>query len=95
MAIRSMSELAPLIDRVRELAAAEVPAPRTLDLTCWEDGDFSLRVYHTHPDGRETVRYRQGMGEVQWRRVHERAAGLEREERVLARIDEATLLGQS
>lgn len=95
MGIRSLSELAPLVERVRELAVEAVPAPRTLDLKCWEDGDFSLRVYHTHPDGRETVLYRQGMGEVRWRRVRERQTGVEREQRVLERVDESALLGRS
>lgn len=48
MAIRPMAELAPAIDRVREHAEGVVPAPRTLQVHCWDDGDFAVRVYHTH-----------------------------------------------
>jgi hypothetical protein len=75
------------------VAAAEVPAPRTLQLTCWDDGDFSVRVYHTHPDGRETVRYRHGEGTVVHRRTRETADGVVHEERAAAELDEAALLG--
>lgn len=91
MAIRATTVLAPLVDRVRELAVEELPAPRTLDLQCWDDGDFSVRVYHTHPDGRETVSYRQGEGHVVHRRVRT-ADGVDHEECVLAELDEEAFL---
>lgn len=89
-----MADLAPVVDRVRELAEAEIPAPRTLRLQCWDDGDFSVRVYHTHPvedgvGGRTSVRYRAGEGEVRWTRQRvDRESGrvLERENRVLAEV---------
>lgn len=93
MAIRAMTALAPLVDRVRELAVEELPAPRTLDMQCWDDGDFSVRVYHTHPDGRETVSYRQGTGRIVHRRVRT-TGGVEHEERVLAELDEASWLAE-
>lgn len=92
MAIRDLTALAPLVDHVHEIAIAELPAPRTLDMQCWDDGDFSVRVYHTHCDGRETVSYRQGEGSVVHRRVWTNK-GVTREERVIADIDEADLIG--
>ena len=92
MTIPELTSLAPLVDRVRGFAVAELPAPRTLELRCWDDGDFSIRVYHTYRHGRETVSYRQGEGRIVHRRVWTDEE-VEREERVIAELDEANLTG--
>jgi len=85
MALPETSRLAPLVDRVRDHGEAELPAPRTLQVTCWEDGDFAVRVHHTGDEGRETGRYRRGEGRIVSRAV----AGSEvRAERTLETVTE-------
>lgn len=43
-----MEELAPIADRVSEIATRELPAPRTTEVRLYEDGDYAIRTFHTH-----------------------------------------------
>ncbi len=43
-----MSVLGELVDRMRELAAEELDT-HTLELRAFDDGDYHLRIFHTHP----------------------------------------------
>jgi len=63
--IPPMAPLAPLVDRMRDLAREELPAPRTCTVTLWDDGTFDAVVYHSM--GRDESRrlsYERTTGEI-------------------------------
>lgn len=65
-----MTALAPIVDRLQELAHEHVPRPRTCDVTVWEDGDYRLMIWHGsgHTE-REGLIYDNDDGVVYWRRA--------------------------
>jgi hypothetical protein len=40
-----MEPLAPIIDRMRELATEELPASRSCRVELWEDGTFDITIF--------------------------------------------------
>lgn len=68
--IPPMAPLAPLVDRMRELALEEVPAPRTAKIRLWDDGTFDVGIYHAmDADERQGLRYERTTGEILWEHV--------------------------
>jgi hypothetical protein len=66
----SMESLAPLIDRLREIADEEVPHPQTLEVRVWDDGDYSIRIFHKYgPKAMEQIVYHSRSGEAVWQRL--------------------------
>lgn len=60
-----MAPLAPLVDRMRELAVEELPEPRTCKIRLWDDGTFDVVVYHSMGDDqRQQLRYERTTGEI-------------------------------
>lgn len=65
----SMESLAPLVDRLREIADEEVPHPQTLKIRVWDDGDYQIHIFHHGPQGREQIMYTSGMENPIWQRL--------------------------
>ncbi|HKJ59869.1 MAG TPA: hypothetical protein VKA37_11610 [Halobacteriales archaeon] len=57
-AFPSFETIASQVDRLGELAERELPAPASIEVRGWDDGDFSAVAYHrrgTSP--REVIKY--------------------------------------
>lgn len=70
-----MEPLAPIVDRMREVARDELPFPQTGHVTLWDDGTFRADIYHSA--GRsayESIRYDRRTSEI----YLERISGVER-----------------
>lgn len=68
--IPPMAPLAPLVDRMRDLATEEFPAPRTCKIRLWDDGTYDVVIYHgMGDDERQWLRYERTTGEVLWEYV--------------------------
>jgi hypothetical protein len=62
-----MAPLAPLIDRMRDLAIEGLPGQRTCKIRLWDDGTFDVVIYHgLGNDEMEYVSYDITTGEVAW-----------------------------
>jgi len=62
-----MEPLAPIVDRMRELAAEELPASRSCRVELWEDGTFDIRIFHSMPgDDWQQLTYERTTGEILW-----------------------------
>lgn len=76
--IPPMAPLAPIVDRMRELAGEELPAPRTCKVCLWDDDTFDAVIYHSAGDEeRQQIRYERTTGEIVWERF--RGVGREAE----------------
>ena len=65
--LRTMEELAPVVDEVREIAREEMPVPQTCRLNLWDDGDYEIYVFHSlSKNEREQVVYDNETGEILW-----------------------------
>jgi len=65
--IPRIEPLAPVLDRVREIAQEELPPPRACKIQLWDDGDYDIWIYHKYDaDEREQVVYDCETGEVRW-----------------------------
>lgn len=63
-----MEPLAPIVDRMRDIANEVLPTPRSCKVRLWDDGTFDVVIYHSMGGaGRQTVRYERATGEI----VHE------------------------
>lgn len=57
------ADVGGIINRVIDHAENELPAPITVDIQLWDDGDCSIRAFHTNPilngniDDKTEVRY--------------------------------------
>jgi len=68
--IPPMAPLAPLVDRMRDLALEELPGPRTCKIRLWDDGTFDVVIYHgMGDDERQWLRYERTTGEILWEYV--------------------------
>ena len=77
--IPPMAPLAPLVDRMRDLAVEELPGPRTCKIRLWDDGTFDVGIYHgMGDDERQWLRYERTTGEILWESV--RGARMKSEE---------------
>jgi hypothetical protein len=69
--IPAIEPVAPIIDRLVEVAHEEIEAPRTLDINAYEDGDIHIRVFHSlGPTSGEQIIYDPNTDEVRrqyWR----------------------------
>jgi|AntDeeMetagen134_2_1112570.scaffolds.fasta_scaffold13986_1 hypothetical protein len=62
-----MASLAPLVDRMRQLAQEELPSPRSCKVESWDDGTFDIVIYHSLGfDARQQLRYERTTGEILW-----------------------------
>lgn len=65
-----MEPIAPLVDRMRDLAMDELPAPRTCRIELWDDGSFDIVIYHNiGKDERQWLHYEHTTGEILWKHV--------------------------
>lgn len=65
-----MTMLAPVVDRLQELADEHVPRPHTFEIVLWDDGDYRLTIWHAHgQDIREQLVYDTDTGGVNWQRT--------------------------
>jgi hypothetical protein len=65
-----MDPLAPLVDRMRDLAMEELFGPRTCKIRLWDDGTFEVVIYHgMGDDERQCLRYERTTGEILWEYV--------------------------
>lgn len=65
-----MEPLAPLVDRMRNLATEELPAPRTCRISLWDDGTFDVVIDHNVGDEeRQWLQYERTTGEILWKHV--------------------------
>ena len=65
--IPPMERLAPLVDRMRELASEELPSPRACRVELWDDGTFDIVIYHSMSgDDRQQLMYERTTGEILW-----------------------------
>lgn len=56
--IPPIAPLAPIADRIREIAREELGAPRTMHIKLWDDGDYDIYVFHSMgEDEREQIVY--------------------------------------
>lgn len=66
-AIPPMEPIAPLVDQMRVIARAELPAPRMCQIELFDDGTFT--VESNHPMGsheRQRIRYDRTTSEILW-----------------------------
>lgn len=60
-----MGPLAPLVDRMRELARDELPEPRACRVRLWDDGTVDIAIYHNAgADGQTRLSYESATGEI-------------------------------
>jgi hypothetical protein len=60
-----MEPLAPIVDRMRELAREELPSPQTCEVRLFDDGTIRVMLFHSKGSGdREQVRYERTTGEI-------------------------------
>ena len=65
-----MKPLAPIIDRMRDIARDELPFPQTCRVRLWDDGTFDAYIYHSSPsDEGQAIRYERTTGEIIWERT--------------------------
>jgi hypothetical protein len=65
--IPPMAPLAPIVDRMRELARDELPSPRTCTIRLCDDDTFDIVIYHSMGDDeRQALRYERTTGEIIW-----------------------------
>ncbi len=65
--IPPMEPLAPIVDEVRDLAAEELPAPKTLRVYLWDDGTYDICAYHNNGEHeQERVVFDPEAGEIRW-----------------------------
>lgn len=65
--IPPIEPLAPLVDRMRDLAMKELPAPQTCKIRLWDDDTFDIIIYHSMgKDERQQLRYERTTGEILW-----------------------------
>lgn len=70
--IPPMEPLAPIVDRMRELAQDELPSPRTGMIRLWDDDTFDIVIYHSMGDDeRQVLRYERTTGEILWEYVQD------------------------
>ena len=68
-----ISDMGETIDRVIEHAEEQLPEPITVDIQIWDDGDCSIRAFHTNPilngniDDKTEVRYNSETGDIELR----------------------------
>lgn len=68
-----MEPLAPIIDRMREIAEDELPAPRTCRIRLCDDGTFDAYIFHSMTDEEsQVVRYDRTTSEILWNTIKER-----------------------
>ena len=62
-----MAPLAPIVDRMRQLATEELPSRRSCKIRLYDDGDFDIIIYHSMgSDERQQLRYERTTGEILW-----------------------------
>ena len=62
-----MAPLAPIVDRMRQLATDELPPGRSCRVCLYDDGDFEIILYHSMgSDERQQLRYERTTGEIIW-----------------------------
>lgn len=62
--IPPMEPLAPIVDRMREIAHEEIPSPRTCRVKLWDDGTFRAYIYNKSGDEYQGINYERTTGEV-------------------------------
>jgi len=68
--IPPMAPLAPIVDRMRDLAVDEIPSPRTCKVHLWDDDTFNVVIYHSRGE-EDTIRlhYERTTGEIIWEHI--------------------------
>jgi len=62
-----MEPLAPIIDRMRELAQQELPSPRSCRVRLWDDHTFDALIRHSMgEDEVQCIRYERTTSEIVW-----------------------------
>ena len=62
-----MAPLAPIVDRMRQMATDELPSRRSCKIRLYDDGDFEIIIYHSlGSDERQQLRYERTTGEILW-----------------------------
>ena len=62
-----MAPLAPIVDRMRELATDELPSRRSCKIHLYDDGTFEILIYHSMGSSeRQQLRYERTTGEILW-----------------------------
>lgn len=68
--IPSIEPLAPIVDKMRELAQDELPSPRACRVWPWDDDTFDVVIYHSMGDDeRQAIRYERTTSEILWEYV--------------------------
>lgn len=66
--MQRMTPLASLTDQLQDIAREELPAPRSCVAKLWDDGDYQLRIYHSHGnDEGQAIDYDVDTGDVRWK----------------------------
>jgi hypothetical protein len=62
-----MAPLAPIVDRMRQLATEELPSRRSCKIRLYDDETFEVVIYHSMgSDERQQLRYEHTTGEILW-----------------------------
>jgi len=62
-----MAPLAPIVDRMRQLATEELPPGRSCKIRLYDDETFEIVIYHSMGSNeRQQLRYERTTGEILW-----------------------------
>jgi len=62
-----MAPLAPIIDQMRAIAAAELPTPQTCRIRLFDDDTYRACIYHSlSQDEMQAIRYNRTTSEILW-----------------------------
>jgi len=65
--IPPMAPLAPIVDRMRQLATDELPSRRSCKIHLYDDGTFEILIYHSMGSNeRQQLSYDRTTGEILW-----------------------------
>lgn len=65
--IPPMEPLASIVDKMREIAQEELPAPRAARIHLWDNGNFEIQFYHSMgKDAGQKIEYDTESGAVTW-----------------------------
>ena len=66
--MQRMTPLASIIDQLQNIARQELPTPRSCVVKLWDDGDYLIRIYHSHVDDKaQAIEYDVETGDVLWK----------------------------
>lgn len=61
-----MEPLAPIIDRMRDIAQYELPSGQTGHIKLYDDGTCRAGISHKTDNGRKAIRYERTTSEIIW-----------------------------